>query len=234
MNSDKTCCDIVSKIPLLAKYCTLTQKSFLNKHTVCYKQRKDDIIFLEHFPASQVFFVLSGIIGLWKENAFSKKQYIRFVKEGELFGFRGGLMENNMYRLSASAFEDSEICYILKEDFAQVLKENPELHFNILLSYVKELEKIEFNYCNHITMDSREKTAGALLTIYNVFGGNGGNSPFRKSISRKNIADIAGISEGKTINLLTEFRKEKIIGSHGNAIVYINPCKLKEIVARYY
>lgn len=234
MHHNSSSCDLVSKIPLLEKYCTEIQKSFLNKSAVCCRHKKDDLIFHEDSPSYNVFFVLSGIIGLWKVNIYSKKQYIRFAKEGELFGFRGGTMENTSYRLSASAFEDSEICYVRKEDFAQVLKENPELHFNILLTYVKGLEKIETNFCYQACMNTREKIAEALLTIHKMFGGNGNGTPFSKNISRKDIADIAGISEGKTINTLTEFRAEKIIDTRRSTISFLRPDKLKEIVEQYH
>lgn len=210
------------------------QKSFLNKSSVCSANKKDDLIFHEHFPSLYIYFVVSGVVSLWKENIYSKKQYIRFVKKGELFGFRGSTMENTTYCLSASAFEDAEICHIPKEDFAQVLKENPNLHFNILLIYVKEIEKIETNFCFQASMNAREKIAEALLTIHNIFGCNGNGSSFSKKISRRDIADIAGISTGKTINLLTEFRTENIISTCGKTITLLNFDKLKEIVAEYH
>jgi len=232
--NNSSSCDIANKIPLLEKHCTDAQKLFLNKSAVCCKQKKDDIIIHENFPASHIFFVLSGIVALWKENIYCKKQYIRFIKEGELFGFRGSTMENTTYRHSASAFENSEICYIPKEDFAQVLKENAELHFNILSTYVRELDKIETNFCSQTSMNTREKLAEALLTIHEIFGCNGNNVPLCKNISRNDIADIAGISTGKTINLLTEFRAENIIATYGSTITLLNLDKLKEIVAEYH
>jgi len=234
LNHHSSPCDIANTIPLLEKYCTPVQKSFLNKSAVCSANKKDDLIFHEHFPSLYIYFVVSGVVSLWKENIYSKKQYIRFVKEGELFGFRGSTMENSTYHLSASVFEDAQVCYIPKECFAQVLKENPELHFNILLSYVKELENIENNFCFHLSMNVREKVAEALLTIHNIFGGNGNGAPFSKKISRKDIADIAGISTGKTINLLTEFRTENIISTCGSNITLLNLDKLKKIVAEYH
>ncbi|MBI4931452.1 MAG: Crp/Fnr family transcriptional regulator [Bacteroidetes bacterium] len=228
-------CDIVSKNHLLEKYCTPVQKLFLNKSAICTRQKKDDIIFHEHFPATQIYFVLSGVVGLWKENIYLKKQYIRFIKEGELFGFRGSSMENiSSYRLSASAFEDAQICQIPKEDFAHVLKENPALHLNILLTYVKELEKIEQSFCHQASMNTREKVAEALLTIHKAFGCNGNGAPFCKKVLRGDIADIAGISTGKTINLLSEFRAENIIATCGSTITMLQPDKLKEIVAEYH
>lgn len=231
--------DMVSKIHLLAKHCTEVQKSFLNQAAAYFSHKKDDLIFHETFPAYNVYFVLSGIVSLWKENIYSKKQYIRFVKEGELFGFRGSVMETPTYRLSATAFEDSEICHIRKEKFVQVLQENPELHFNILLSYVKELEKIENNFCNNISMNTREKVAEALLIIHGIFNDKQkaqttNQALFSKNILRRDIADIAGISTGKTINQLTEFRTEGIIAICRSTITLLNPDKIKEIVEKYH
>lgn len=231
---NKSTYDIVSKIPILEKYCTPEQKSFLNQNANCCVHKKNTLILHENFPAYNIFFVESGIVALWKENIFSKRQYIRFIKEGELFGYRGSAINNSTYRLSASAFEDSRIYYISKKDFALVLNENSELHLHIMLSYVKALENIETCFCFQITMNTREKIAEALLTIYKLFGCNIQSDPFCKSMPRKEIAEIAGISLGKTINTLSEFREEKIIDTHGSNITLLKFDKLKEIVAAYH
>jgi len=231
---NESTCGIVSKIHLLQKYCTPEQQLFLNKvATPCF-YRKDDLVFHENFPAHNIYFVSSGFVALWKQTIFSKKQYIRFVREGELFGYRGSAIENPTYRLSASTFEDAIIYSILKKDFAIVLKENPELHFKIISRYVKELEKVETAFCYHITMNTREKVAEALLKIYTIFGGNNAPAPFKKAMLRKDIADIAGVSTGKTINMLSDFRSEKIVDTCGSEITFLNIDKIKEIVAAYH
>ncbi len=227
-------CDIVSKIYLLQKYCTQEQQLFLNKAATPCFYRKDDLVFHENFPAHNIYFIASGLVALWKQNIFSKKQYIRFVKEGGLFGYRGSAIEDSTYRLSASTFEDSMIYSIRKKDFAIVLKENTGLQFKIMSRYVKELEKIETNFCYQITMNTREKMAEALLKIHNIFGGNDASVPLKKAMLRKDIADIAGVSTGKAINMLTEFRVEKIIDTCGSEITFLNIDKIKEIVAAYH
>ena len=228
---------IVNKIPLLEKYCTPAQKLFLNNTAnFCY-YKKDTLIFKENFPAFGIFFIESGIVALSKECNFEKKQYMRFVKDGELFGYRGSILENSTYRLSAYAFENSKIYYVNQNEFNKVLNENNELHFNILLNYANELEKIETDFCNHITMNTREKVAEALLTIYKIFEckeSKAINVSFCKAIPRKDIADIAGISVGKTINKIAEFRAEKILSTRGSKITILNLDKLNAVVSKFH
>jgi len=78
----------------------------LKKNAVCCNYRKGDMIFHEHHPAFSIYFVISGKIELWKEAIYTQKQVIRFAGEGDLIGYRGAIMKNADYQLSATALEE--------------------------------------------------------------------------------------------------------------------------------
>src|SRR3990172_3599867 len=235
MSCKLSSCDFVNGNPLLVKYCTPEQKYFLQKEVVYSNYKKDDLIFHEHQPAFTIFYICSGTVELWKEGIYSPKQVIRFAKAGDLIGYRGVILENAQYHLSATALENTGICSVEKNIFTKVLKENPELNSNILLTYTKELEKIETRLRDLTNMNVREKVAEALLIIQDAFGNKNDNGiPHAISLSRQDIASVAGTSEGRTIKQIAEFRNEKILTGNGKKIIILQPDKLKEVVAKFH
>ena len=234
MNCNLSSCDFVNRNLLLKEYCTPEQKSFLEDEVVCCNYKKDDLIFHEHETAFTVFFICSGIVELWKEGIYTPKQVIRFAKDGDLLGYRGIIMENSQYQLSATALKDSRICSVEKNIFTKVLKENPELNSHILLIYTKELEKIETRLRDLANMNVREKVAEALLILHNTFATEEDNAALNIPLSRQSIADVAGISKGRVIKQIAEFRDENILTGNGKKIIVLCPNKLKEIVKRFH
>ena len=234
MNSSPSSFDFIGRNYLLQKYCTPEQKSFLMKEVIHCNYKKDDLIFHEHQPAFNVFFICSGIVELWKEGIYTPKQVIRYVKEGDLVGCRGIIMENFQYQLSASALEDSKICSVEKNVFAKVLKENPELNSHILQTYTKELEKVETRLRDLANMNVREKVAEALLILCCTLAIKDDKTAMNIPLSRQTIADVACTCKGRVIKQIAEFRDEKILIGRGKKIIILRPDKLKEIVRRFH
>src|ERR1039458_5636382 len=86
VNNSSSSFDFINSNYLLQQYCTPEQKSFLEKEVIHCNYKKDDLIFHEHHPAFNVFFICSGIVELWKEGIYTQKQVIRFVKDGDFLG----------------------------------------------------------------------------------------------------------------------------------------------------
>ena len=241
MNGSSSSFDFISRNLLLQKYCTQEQKSFLERNVIFCNCKKDNLIFYENFPASYIFFIYSGKIALWKKDLNTRKNIISFAKEGDFLGHRGSFIGNYTYRFSASTLEDSIIGSVAKDALEKVLKENPELNYNIMVSYMKELEMIESRLHALANMNAKEKVAEALLIIRDAFADKKNTiqteedtTPFSFSISRKELSAVAGLCEGKTIRQLSEFRKEKFLNTSRSNITLLRPDKLKEIVARFH
>ena len=236
--------EFINNNELLRKFCTPEQKEYLGKNAVCCNYRKGDLIFHENHPAFSVFFIVSGKVELWKEAIYAQKQVIRFAMNGDLIGYRGAIMKNANYQLSATTLEDSVICSIEKNVFAKVLSENATLNHQILLNYINELEKVESRLRNLVNMNVREKVAEALLILQEtiirpeeIIGKehkNPDQEGIRIPLSRQTIADVAGTCMGRVVKQIAEFRSEKILSGRGKNIVILKPEKLKDIVMRFH
>lgn len=231
-NNHSDCSDSINLNPILRKYCTPSQKKLLEETKTCVIFKKDQIIFYEDHPVSGVYLIFSGKVKLWKEGIHTHEQIVRFSKDGDLLGYRGCL-EDTRYALSATALEDTRVCFIEKDIFFQSLKTNTELHLNILLNYVKNLRRIETRLRDMAEMNVREKVAEALIIAHNAFGTEKDKITLAVQLTRQDIAAVAGISTDQVIKQLSQLKQENIIDTTRKEIKILDLEELKKIIALY-
>lgn len=227
------CENLTDSNPILKKYCNASLKFLIEHNNICTQYKKGQVIFYEDQLVTGIYFINSGKVKLWKEGIHGREQIVRFSKDGDIMGYRGCL-EDTKYALSATILEDSIICFIEKDIFFKFLKDNSELHFNLLFYYTKELRKIESRLRDMAEMNVREKVAEALLIIKKAFGMEpSDNMTMNVQLARQDIASIAGISTDQTIKQLAQFKEEKLIDTEGKKIKILNQKGLQGIIASY-
>jgi CheY-like chemotaxis protein/CRP-like cAMP-binding protein len=191
------------------------------------KYKKKQRIFTEGNHPIRLYFVQKGKVKIFKTNDDGKELIIKIVNEGEFFGYTA-LLENAVYKESADALEDCEIAAIPKNEFEELLNSNPEVSrkfIKILASDVTEKEE----QLLHIAYNSlRKKVAEALLTVQK--GYTGGASKSNITLSRENLAAVAGTATESLIRTLTDFKAEKLIDIVDGKISILNPDKLERMI----
>lgn len=223
--------NVIDKNKTLSKYCSKEQETLLVKNMSCIFLKQGEIIFHEDQPVLLIYFIYSGIIKLWKEGVHKDEQVIRFAKEGEAIGF-WGCLENENYSLSASAMTDTNVCYVKKEIFFDIFRNDYKTLFHLSHEYIIELKKIESHIRNMAEMNVREKVAKAILTLLSVFGNDMNSTNLKIVLSRHEIASIAGLNIDSVSKQLAEFKREKVIGINNN-IISIDQKALKKIILPY-
>jgi len=223
--------NVIDKNKILNKHCTKEQKILLVKNMNCLFFKQGESIFNEDQPAFLIYFIYSGIVKLWKEGVHKEEQVIRFAKEGEAIGF-WGCLENKSFSLSASAMVDTNICYIKKEIFFDVFRNNYKILFHFLQAYTIKLKKTESHLRDMAEMNVREKVAKSILILLDVFGNNMNSTNSKILLSRYEIAQLAGINLDSVSKQLAVFKNEKIIVADKNKIT-IDQKALKKIIFPY-
>lgn len=175
----------------------------------------------------EFYFIFQGKVKVVATGLYGKQQIKRLAKTGDILGFRG-LGGDYIFPSSVYALEDTQICSIDKELFLDILKANPDLMFETLLLVVDELKKAELRMKNLTMMNVREKTADALLFVYNVFG-NTSTGELDVVLSRQEIAEIACTTKEQVSKCLSELEEEKKVKTEGKKIFITNLAGLKNI-----
>ena len=157
--------------------------------------------------AAYVMFITRGMVKLYVEGQGQKRQAVKLVKQGDYIGL-SNLWGSKIYHYSAQALKETSVCMIERDDLLKLLQNNIRFSHAIhkVLAYDEEL--LFKNLKNAALRQTNGKMASALLYLSSeMFRGD---SPFRY-LSRKDIADFAGISLEGSIKVLKEFEHEKIL-----------------------
>jgi len=193
-----------------------------DKKTKTYKKKME--IFAEGDSPAYVYLVKSGNVKVYKSHPDGKELITNLHKANDFFGFES-ILENNLYKESASAMEDSELVAIPKQDFLTLLHTNGEVSkvfISLLCQKVKEKESQLLNLAYNSV---RQRTAEALLKVFKLK-----DSDQKLSVSRDDLAKMVGTASESVIRVLSDFKDEGLIDIESGKIKILAPNKLENVI----
>ena len=192
------------------------------KSHISYK--RGETIVKEGVRVNNILYVIDGLIKLYIESP-EKNIIIRLIKSDDFIGLTS-LFGDDTYYFSAAALKDTRICSIdcngVKELVSQCCEFSRELsnwyckNYNIMLTKCLNLGLRQLNgkLANTLLYLNREEFEG--IDIYSY-------------ISRKDLAELSGMSMESVVRILSEFDEENIIKIKGKNIEIIDLERLKVI-----
>ncbi|MBI2259948.1 MAG: Crp/Fnr family transcriptional regulator [Flavobacteriia bacterium] len=211
-------------------FCHLTEeeKSFLSEVKGLNYYKKGQTIFYEGNHAHGIFCLHDGKIKLSKLGKDGKEQIVRFAKTGEILGYRA-LLSNDNYQATATAMVDSYICIIPKDRFLKIMEMNSKLSLKLINLLSKDLKTAEQHLIDIAQKSVKERIAESLMVLGSTFGYLKDQKTLNISMTRSEIADMAGTTTESAIRTLIHLSDEKIIDLEGKNIKILKPQKLLEI-----
>ncbi len=187
---------------------------------------KGEIIFREGAYATGIFFIQEGKVKKYKVDKEGKEQIIYVANTGEIIGYHALLAEER-YPDSAAVLEDSEIAFIPKDDFFEVLEKSKVLPQRLL----KTLSHEFFVLINSITLFAqrsvRERFAVQLILMREKYKENfTPGMAVEINMSREDLASLVGTARENILRILKDFKKEGILETKGRKIVIKDVNKL--------
>ena len=200
-----------------------------NNNQLWYK--KGSHIFKEGEPIYGIHFIQQGGVKVVTTNVHGREQIVRLAKEGQILGHRG--LGKAYYYFNSVALMDSLICFVENDLFNEACMNCPGFAHSLIYFYASELRRAELRVKYQAQMNIREKVAMAFIYSYEVFGTNPTTKMLNLSLSRQDIADIAGTTAEQVTRQLTNFEKEKLITRKKREIKILNIGGLENIVRDY-
>lgn len=188
--------------------------------------KKKQVIYSEGNHPTSLFYVSRGKVKLYKSNDDGKDLTIGLYGEGEYFGYMS-LLKHSVYRETAEAMEESEIAMIPREEFENLIGENPLIMKKFIQLLAGNIAEKENQLLGLAYNSLRKRVADALLLLRQKFGN--GTSQFAIHISREDLANIAGTATESLIRTLSDFKSEKLIDIREGNIVLLNEKKLENL-----
>lgn len=133
---------------------TANEQEALTRSGVTHLYKKGEIIFREGGIPTGIFYIKSGRVKKYKLTVKGGEQIFYVCSEGELLGYHA-LLGEDYYPDSAATIEDSEITFIPKESFMQVLRSSTVLSNRLLKALGHEFSLFINNITNLATKTVR-------------------------------------------------------------------------------
>lgn len=189
--------------------------------------KRGKTLFSEGDPVAGIYFIYSGSVKIYKQWTEDKELILRFAKAGDIVGHRG--LGDTVYPISATALEDTVVCFIPNDFLEATLKTNPDFTYKLMHFYATELQKAEKRMRNLAHMEVKGRIADALLQIAGVYG-NGEDGFIATSLTRQDIASYAGTTYETVFKFFTELVSAGIISTAGKNIRIDRTAELQKFI----
>lgn len=190
--------------------------------------RKGDNLTKQGTFASYILFVIKGIAKQYLEGDASRSFNLRIIQPGEFVGL-SAVFTKNIFNYSAVALTDCQVFLVEKESVANVVKQNGMFAYHIIKRYCEQNGNLYDTLGNMIYRQMNGRMADTLLYIDSL---KPANPEIFELLSRKDIADFAGVSTESAVKLLKAFEKDGIIELRDKNIVIADYDRLEEVRKR--
>lgn len=187
----------------------------------CSMYRKGQVLFNEGGHPFGIYCVNKGKIKVSIIGDEGKEQIVRLAKDGDVLGYRS-ILASERYNATATALEDSQVCFIPKEIFLSALKKDSTLSVEVMKLLSAQLKEAEIRLTHLAQKPVRERLAETLLFLKETYGYESGSDVIAVQLSREEIANLVGTATETAIRLLSELNKEHIIELVGKKIKVTN------------
>lgn len=211
--------------------CNDLELSHLTEHKVCNRYPKGQVLVFEGNRPMGLYCVKGGTFKVYKTSLEGKEQILRFVRSGEFIGYRS-LIADEAYGASVEAIEDSQVCFIPRDYFLEMLKRNPALSQSLMQTLCHELGILQERLMNMAQKSVRERLAETLLLMQETAARNRteGEKTLEPEVCiqlpREDIANLTGSSTETIIRLLSEFKDDGWVELRGKQIRILNRAAL--------
>jgi len=187
--------------------------------------RKGDNLTKQGTFASYVLFVMKGLARQYIEGDNAKSFNLRIIQPGEFVGL-SSVFAKNTFSYSSVAITDCQVFLVEKEAIAQIITQNGTFGLGIIRRYVEQNSNLYDTLRTVMYKQMNGRIADTLLYIDSL---KAENPEIFQLLSRKDIADFAGISTESAVKLLKGFEKDGLIELNEKDIEVVGHKELLEI-----
>lgn len=190
--------------------------------------RKGDTVTKQGAFSSYVLFIITGFVKQYLEGTGGKNFNLRVIKPGDFVGL-SAVFGGNTFEYSSTALTDCQVFLIEKEAVSKLVKQNGDFGFSITKRYCDQNTSLLNTVGDLIFKQMNGRMAETLLYLDSL---RKEKVEIFQLLSRKDLADFAGISTESAVKLLKTFEKDGLIELHEKDILLKNYPALKEISVR--
>ncbi len=190
----------------------------IEENLVEVSYKKGETIAKQGSFAAYIICLSKGLVRIYIEN-FKETLILKILSSGNLIGLPSLFKENNVFPYSVIAYEDSSAKLIDINVFRKIIKNNSKFAFKI----IEILSANTIQLYGRFFCFEKKQSYGRLADIILCLSGFIYKSKkFELLLSRKELAELAGMSTESVIRIMKKFKDEGLISENGKTVTIIN------------
>lgn len=190
--------------------------------------RQGTHIFMQGDPLTNVYFIYSGKVKIYRTDVHGREQIVNVLKAGEMFPHQGFFRDDD-YPAHAEVIQDSILIYIPIKSFEQFLITNPEICIKIFRVLGNKLVDLQNRLEEKMLYNTYEQIILLLIRLSKNHGEqiNAEQVRITTQFTNRDLANMIGSSRETVSRTLTQLKKQDLveIDSSGDLILNINKLK---------
>lgn len=223
VNEQFSGCTISSRKCRCFEKLTEEEQQLLENRSVVVHYKKGEIICKQGSFASHVMYMQKGLAKVFIDDSVNTL-VLKIIPDGNLLGLSSVSDDSNKFHYSAMAYIDSEVKQIDLNFFRQLLTRNPAFAREIIDIMGSNSAQINSRFFCLTHKQSYGRLADILLCISNrIFK----TDAFELPLSRKDLAELSGMSAETVIRMLKKFHNDGLIEMNGKNFRILDYDRLK-------
>jgi len=164
-----------------------SQYKMISEISVIKNFSKKDIVFNDSEKANGFYVVRKGKIKIFKTSFEGKEQILHIIGKYQIFG-EVPVFTGKMFPATAMAIEGSELLFLSKEKFINLIETNPKIGLNMLSVLSMRLHA----FTNIIETLSLKEIPARLATYLIVLYEKNSSDTFQLDVTKNQLASILG------------------------------------------
>jgi CRP/FNR family transcriptional regulator/CRP/FNR family cyclic AMP-dependent transcriptional regulator len=193
--------------------------------TSVYKPRQ--VVFTAGNPCSGLYLVCHGAVKLYHSDRFGRDHILEIAGPRAVLGELAG-EPDQLLSVSAEALTETQLSFLPRDRLVQFLAKYPMTGVRMLEALSRELALARRKVRDLALKRADSRLAALLLQM--AAGDDGlAAKQVRLDYSRRELAEMIGVSTETAIRLLAKFQREKVISINRRAIVFDDLAKLTRV-----
>ena len=201
-------------------------KNFFDDNGSIFTYKKNETIYSEGDHSNYIYLIAKGVVKSYKLDEKGKELTTALHKEDDLFGYNS-FIETAPYRETATAIEDVELSGIPKSVLKTILGNNHKVALEIIQLLTDDITGVKNQLLQMAYGTVKRKTASTILRFAEEINSKP-EDPI--TISRSDLASVAGIATETFIRTMSQFKEEGLIEMEGRNIKVADLKKVHEIL----
>lgn len=207
---------------------TKSELTMLESNSVKVNYKKGEIICKQGGMVNTVTYIEKGLAKVYLDNGVNSL-VLKIIPDGNLVGLASVSEEFNTYQYSAMAYIDTQVIQIDVNTFRELVRKNPDFAKEVIDILSSNSVQIYGRFFCLTYKQSFGRLADILICLSDrIFK----KSEFELPLSRKELAELTGLSSETVIRVLKKFQADGIIRTYGKCIEVTDYERLKQISER--